>query len=88
MSQGTVGSGPRRPARPGRRKTAARLTVFGVVQGVGFRPCVYRLALRLGLYGWVENAGSGSRSTSKGRPPTSSKTSPPPSAPPCRPWPR
>jgi hydrogenase maturation protein HypF len=44
---------------PGTRRAAARLTVFGVVQGVGFRPYVYRLALRLGLDGWVENAGSG-----------------------------
>jgi hydrogenase maturation protein HypF len=41
------------------RRAASRLTVFGVVQGVGFRPCVYRLARRLGLDGWVENAGSG-----------------------------
>jgi hydrogenase maturation protein HypF len=41
------------------KRAAARLTVFGVVQGVGFRPCVYRLARRLGLDGWVENAGSG-----------------------------
>ncbi len=40
-------------------RAAAHLTVFGVVQGVGFRPCVYRLARRLGLDGWVENAGSG-----------------------------
>jgi hydrogenase maturation protein HypF len=52
----------KRPVRPrvarGRR-AAARLTVFGVVQGVGFRPCVYRLARRLGLDGWVANAGSG-----------------------------
>jgi hydrogenase maturation protein HypF len=44
-------------ARP--RRAAARLTVFGVVQGVGFRPYVYRLARRMGLAGWVENAGSG-----------------------------
>jgi len=44
---------------PRPRRSAARLTVFGVVQGVGFRPCVYRLARRLGLDGWVENAGSG-----------------------------
>jgi len=42
-----------------RRRAAARLTVFGVVQGVGFRPYVYRLARRLGLDGWVANAGSG-----------------------------
>ena len=41
------------------RKAAARLTVFGVVQGVGFRPYIYRLARGLGLDGWVENAGSG-----------------------------
>ncbi len=41
------------------RRAAARLTVFGVVQGVGFRPAVYRLARRLGLDGWVLNAGSG-----------------------------
>jgi hydrogenase maturation protein HypF len=43
----------------GGRRSGARLTVFGVVQGVGFRPAVYRLARRLGLDGWVENAGSG-----------------------------
>ena len=41
------------------RCAAARLAVFGVVQGVGFRPFVYRLARRLGLDGWVANAGSG-----------------------------
>jgi len=41
------------------RDAAARLTVFGVVQGVGFRPFVFRLARNLGLNGWVENAGSG-----------------------------
>src|SRR5574342_641021 len=36
-----------------------RLTVTGVVQGVGFRPFVYGLATRPGLGGWVRNTSSG-----------------------------
>ena len=36
-----------------------QITVRGVVQGVGFRPFVYNLALRHGLTGWVLNHSGG-----------------------------
>ena len=36
-----------------------KITVHGTVQGVGFRPTVYRVARSLGLRGYVLNAGSG-----------------------------
>lgn len=36
-----------------------RVTICGVVQGVGFRPFVFRLASALGLKGWVVNSSSG-----------------------------
>jgi len=34
---------------------ARRLTITGQVQGVGFRPFVYRLAHQYGINGWVQN---------------------------------
>ena len=43
--------------RPAAR--AVRIAVGGVVQGVGFRPFLYRLAARFGYKGWVKNFGSG-----------------------------
>ncbi len=36
-----------------------QIQVRGAVQGVGFRPFVYRLARRFGLTGWVGNNGDG-----------------------------
>lgn len=35
-----------------------RISIFGIVQGVGFRPTVYRVAKEMGLKGFVLNNGS------------------------------
>jgi hydrogenase maturation protein HypF len=43
---------------PTQRRLLA-LAVYGVVQGVGFRPFVYRLATELHLTGWVLNSAQG-----------------------------
>ena len=48
------------PVRPDdHAATAVRVSVRGVVQGVGFRPFVYSLAGRYGLRGWVLNTSAG-----------------------------
>ena len=36
-----------------------QLWIEGAVQGVGFRPFVYRLATKLGLSGWINNSSGG-----------------------------
>ena len=40
-------------------KSRVRVIVRGAVQGVGFRPFVYRLATQLHLHGWVLNSAQG-----------------------------
>ena len=53
---------PTLPTRAHARSPASQaleIQIQGVVQGVGFRPFVHRLALRHGVHGWVRNeAGS------------------------------
>jgi len=52
------------------RKTIIRLRfqVSGIVQGVGFRPFVYRLAHELDLLGWVRNTPGGVEIELQGQP--------------------
>lgn len=40
-------------------KRGAVIHITGIVQGVGFRPFVFNLAERLGLFGWVCNTAAG-----------------------------
>ncbi|MEJ2716817.1 MAG: acylphosphatase, partial [Deltaproteobacteria bacterium] len=45
-----------------------RMILTGVLQGIGFRPTVYRLATKLGLAGWVINSTNGVRIEIEGTP--------------------
>lgn len=49
-------------------EVAELIRVRGLVQGVGFRPMVWRLANHYGLRGWVGNDGSGVTISVQGRP--------------------
>jgi hydrogenase maturation protein HypF len=56
-----VGAGGRLNLRGamGTGAIGVRLVVRGVVQGVGFRPFVYRIARRHGVRGWIANSSRG-----------------------------
>ncbi|MDA8049675.1 MAG: acylphosphatase [Rhodospirillales bacterium] len=43
----------------GTAEERVRIAITGAVQGVGFRPFVYRLASEAGLAGFVRNTGAG-----------------------------
>ncbi len=61
-----------RSARTSPRSTVRRqrIRVAGIVQGVGFRPFVYRLARELGLTGFVRNDAAGATIEVEGDPDT------------------
>ncbi|MCX6894609.1 MAG: carbamoyltransferase HypF [Verrucomicrobia bacterium] len=42
-----------------RQRTRLKVAIRGAVQGVGFRPFIYRLATELHLTGWVNNSAQG-----------------------------
>lgn len=47
------------PPPPVAAQVRLRAVIYGRVQGVGFRPFVYRTAMQLGLAGWVSNGPRG-----------------------------
>ena len=49
------------------KSIARRILVSGIVQGVGFRPFVWRLAQQLNLSGWVRNDAQGVEILAQGR---------------------
>jgi hydrogenase maturation protein HypF len=58
-SRKRVGGERLAPLTPPPSTVRWRIEVQGVVQGVGFRPFIYRLAAELGLDGWVRNDAAG-----------------------------
>ena len=50
-------------------RTRQRIRLHGQVQGVGFRPFVFRLADEFGLAGWVNNTADGVTIEVEGIPP-------------------
>lgn len=50
------------------KTVAIRIQIRGVVQGVGFRPHVYRLAMEYGIKGWVLNSSAGVVIEAEGQP--------------------
>ena len=63
--------GSRPPSSPARLSGSRRLIrVRGNVQGVGFRPFVYRVARETGVAGWVRNDPDGVLIRAEGSPPT------------------
>jgi len=47
---------------------AISIHITGIVQGVGFRPFIYNLALRHHLQGWVLNSSDGVHCVAQGDP--------------------
>ena len=71
---------------PDSRRKSVRLIIEGIVQGVGFRPFLHRLADRHHIAGWVRNTSSGLEGVLEGAPQSLEnflselKASPPPMA--------
>ncbi len=55
--QATTTGGPEKSASDG--KVRKHIALTGILQGIGCRPTVYRLATRLSLAGWVINTSAG-----------------------------
>ena len=53
---------------PSALRSRARVTVTGLVQGVGFRPFLHSLAHELGLAGWATNTPDGVLAEAEGAP--------------------